>query len=227
MKNYRHTRSYENLQRGIFEGVGEYGIPELQPVARCDIENWISFNFAKTCEEPELHGVHFFIDDYQFERVWKDPDRYTQMLLRFKGVCTPDFSPYSDFPKAIQVYNHYRKHWVGRYWQEHGMLVIPTVTWSDPSTFEFCFDGEPKGGVVAVSSVSMFETDEFRQWLLLGYEEMMRRLSPRQIIWRGLVPEEFDEADRRRLVVIQQYTDRFDEMRRRKKAERSLLESTG
>lgn len=210
MNKYRSVRSYENLQKVIFEGVGEFGIPVLAPVRDCNIENWIGFNFARGCEDPRLHGVHFFVDDYQFERVWKDIERYTNMLLKFKGVCTPDFSPYADFPKAIQVYNHYRKHWVGAYWQRSGMLVVPTITWSDPSTLEFCFDGEPKDSVIAMSSVGMFKSEEYKKWLLIGYEEMMKRIFPRQILWRGKIPDEFDAVDRKRLVILPTFTDKWN-----------------
>ena len=33
MSNYRNRRNYENLERRIFDGVGEYGIPEIQPTS--------------------------------------------------------------------------------------------------------------------------------------------------------------------------------------------------
>ena len=211
MSKYRAVRSYENLQKVIFEGVGEYDIPALRPVRDCSIENWIGFNFAKGCEDPRMHGVHFFLDDYQFERIWKDPERYTDMLIKFGAVMTPDFSPYADFPKAIQIYNHYRKHWMGAYWQRNGMLVIPTITWSDPSTLEWCFDGEPRDSIVAMSSVGMFRTEELKRWLLTGYEEMMRRICPRRIIWRGLIPDEFDRTDRERLIVLPAFTEKWRE----------------
>lgn len=72
MATYRQQRNYENLNKAMFDGEGQYDIPALAP-AECDVENWISFNFAKGCEEPERHGVHFFIDDYQFNRVWTSP----------------------------------------------------------------------------------------------------------------------------------------------------------
>lgn len=133
---YRQCRNYENLNRRIFDGVGEFSIPALES-GLYTVDNWISFNYAKGCEEPEQHGIHFFIDDYQFMRLWKDPDRYLEMLRRFQVVCTPDFSTYTDFPKAIQVYNHYRKHWLGAYWQENGINVIPTISWSDDPVFAF------------------------------------------------------------------------------------------
>ena len=68
--SYRQQRDYENLNKAIFDGVGEYDIPVIEPDSP-QVDNWISFNYAKGCEEPEIHGIHFFIDDYQFVRVWK------------------------------------------------------------------------------------------------------------------------------------------------------------
>ena len=52
------------------------------------------------------------------------------MLREFRYVLSPDFSTYTEFPKAIQIYNHYRKHWVGAYLQEAGVNVIPTISLS-------------------------------------------------------------------------------------------------
>ena len=185
---YRQCRNYENLNRRIFDGVGEFNIPALES-GLFTVDNWISFNYAKGCEEPEQHGIHFFIDDYQFMRLWKDPDRYLEMLRRFQAVCTPDFSTYTDFPKAIQVYNHYRKHWLGAYWQENGINVIPTISWSDEDSFEWCFDGEPVGGMVAVSSVGTQGNRRATRLFELGYVEMKKRLAPAKIIMYGSVPE--------------------------------------
>lgn len=185
---YRQQRNYENLNKALYIGAGAYGIPVIDPV-RARADNWISFNFAKTCEEPELHGVHFFIDDYQFTRVWTQPDAYLNRLRQFQAVLTPDFSTYTDFPKAIQIYNHYRKHWLGRYWQDHGITVIPTISWSDHDSFEWCFDGEPVGGTVAVSSVGTQINPDAAGLFLDGYREMLRRLQPAEIILYGAVPD--------------------------------------
>ena len=187
MQVYRQQRNYENLNKRIFEGVGEYNIPVLKS-AVYEVENWISFNFARGCDEPERHGIHFFIDDYQFMRLWTNPDAYLDKLGQFQAVCTPDFSTYTDFPKAIQIYNHYRKHWLGAYWQEHGIKVIPTISWSDEESFDWCFDGEPVGGMVAVSSVGTQGSARAAQLFEAGYNEMKRRLQPAQIVMYGTVP---------------------------------------
>ena len=208
--SYREQRDYENLQRAYFQGEGEFDIPILGRTAETNCVNWIGWNFAKGCEEPEEHGVHFFVDDYQFVRLWRQPDLYLDMLSKFQAVCTPDFSPYSDFPKAIQVYNHYRKHWLGAYWQMHGITVIPTITWSSPDTLEWCFDGEPKNSVVAMSSVGMTTTQHRRKLLLDGYEEMIKRIDPVKVIWKGRIPEEL-EGDRDRIFHIPSFTDKWRE----------------
>ena len=185
---YKSQRNYENAQRAIYNGTGEYQIPEIEPTQYegCD---WIGFNYASTAKDREKEGVHFFLDDYQFIRLWTDPDRYIGMLQQFSYVMSPDFSMYTDFPKALQIYNHYRKHWLAAYWQEHGIRVIPTICWSDKDSFEWCFDGEPTHSVVAISSVGTQNSRERRQKFLDGYMEMVDRLQPTQIIFYGSVPE--------------------------------------
>ena len=185
---YRQGRNYENLNRVIFDGTGNYNIPRLRPI---DVvaNSFIGFNYAKSCKAPESKGVHFFIDDYQFVRLWTNPDAYLDLLRRFKCVCTPDFSTYTDFPKAIQIYNHYRKHWLGAFWQMYGINVIPTISWSDKASFDWCFDGEPVGGVVAVSSVGTQMNADARALFMAGYNEMLDRLTPSAILFYGAVPD--------------------------------------
>ncbi len=186
---YRQGRNYENLNKGIFEGAGVYDIPCLFS-ENSTADSFIGFNFAKTCKQPSDVGVHFFIDDYQFTRIWNNPDAYIDMLSEFKCVCTPDFSTYTDFPRAVQIYNHYRKHWLGAYWQANGIAVIPTISWSDKESFAWCFDGEPVGGTVAVSSVGTQLNKDSRKLFIDGYNEMLTRLQPSLIYFYGKVPNE-------------------------------------
>ena len=127
---------YLNLQERIFDGVGQYNIPEIKAVNNINVLKWIGFNYVKSDKSAADNiGVNFFLDDYQFERVWVNPNRYTEYLSAYGAVLSPDFSLYIDFPRAVQIYNHYRKHWLGAYWQEHGLNVIPTISWSDRISF--------------------------------------------------------------------------------------------
>lgn len=181
---------YENLQYSRFEGVGKYNIPQIKGTNRTDIKELVGFNYAKTLTDTVGKGIHFFLDDYQFLRIWREPDKYISILRKFDFVLSPDFSLYADFPVAMQIYNHYRKHWCGAYWESCGIEVIPTIGWSTPDSFDWCFDGEPVGGTVAVSAIGTQNNDLAKELFLQGYEEMIRRLSPETIIFYGDVPKE-------------------------------------
>ena len=98
---------------------------------------------------------------------------------------------------------------MGAYLQENGIHVIPTIGWSDESSFEWCFDGEPAHSIVAVSSVGTQKNKESKELFLRGYKEMVRRLEPETIIFYGKVPEECTEN----IVKIRSFQEKFNEAR--------------
>lgn len=185
---YKDKCNYENVTRAVFTGEGKYGIPIIE-ATKITSDKFIGFNEAISSKNTD-RGIHFFLDDYQFNRVWNNPDRYISVLKKYNCVMSPDFSLYSDFPIALQIYNHYRKHWLGAYWQLNGIEVIPTICWSDEESFEWCFDGEPQGGTVAVSSVGTQRNKQSKQLFINGYNEMIKRLQPETVIFYGNVPDE-------------------------------------
>lgn len=189
---YRQTRNYDNFQIGHFKGEGFYEMPVLYPgeLPAPDTE-WISFNFVRGDKEPEKHAVHFFIDDYQFERIWDSPYTYLEKLSKYRAVCTPDFSGYSDMPRAQQIWNQFRGMWMGAFWQYYGLNVIQTVGWSDlPEDDDWCFDGCAKRAPVAVSAIGTQNSKEKRDLFMRGYREMARRLEPSAIVFYGEVPKD-------------------------------------
>ena len=174
---------YLNLKCRIYQGKGKYNIPIIDAVYDITISKWVGFNYAKSEKNcKKTTGINFFVDDYQFERVWNSPERYVECLKQYGAVLSPDFSLYVDFPKAVQIFNHYRKHWLGSFWQENGICVIPTISWSDKSSYEWCFDGEPEGGIVAVSNVGCMNNKQARKHFMDGYNEMLIRLNPSKIL---------------------------------------------
>lgn len=176
---------YLNLQERLYPGVGPYDIPEIEPVKDLNVDSWIGFNYAKTypIKKRNKAGVNFFLDDYQFERCWNKPKVYIDYLKDFGALCSPDFSMFMNFPKAVCIFNHYRKHWLARYWQEYGITVIPTVGWMGPDSYDWCFDGEPKHGIVAVSNCGCMVREESKQLFRQGYEEMLKRLEPTEVLF--------------------------------------------
>ena len=181
-----------NLLTMAFDGVGEYRIPQIKPVTELYVKDWIGFNFVATTKKcRETTGVHFYIDDYQFERVWNQPWRYSKTFKEFGAIMSPDFSTYLDFPKAVRIFNHYRKHWCGAYWQEMGATIIPTIEWGLEEDYSWCFDGEPEGGIVAVSNVGIMRNKELRANYMRGYKEMLTRLQPKEVLMFGHIFDDY------------------------------------
>lgn len=174
--------NYLNLAKMNYKGVGDYGIPEIIGMKDFNLPKFKQFNYVLSGKVAANEGVSFFVDDYQFERVWNRPETYTKILKKYRCVLSPDFSMFTDFPKAVQIFNHYRKHWVARFWQDNGINVIPTIAWSDEESFEWCFDGEPTNSVVAVSTLGMWNKEKIRKAFIKGYEKMIEVLQPSKIL---------------------------------------------
>jgi len=163
--------------------VGFYQLPILkaEPFIPTDL---IGFNYAKTSDSKNT-GIHFFIDDYQFERIWNDPLDYVDILAEYECVLTPDFSLYMDMPMAMKIWNVYRARLIGQILQDRGVKVIPTLTWAEPDTFQFCFDGIEPGGTVATSTVGVMRDVAAQEIWKQGMTDAIKRIHPKNILLYG------------------------------------------
>lgn len=157
-------------------------VPELSDMSY-NICGLNTINSSKI--KPEEYCVHFYLEDYMFERVWNRPTVYVDKLKQFAAVMQPDFSLYTDMPIPMQQWNHYRKQWLAAYWQSNGIKVIPTICWSDEQSFDFCFEGVPKNSVVTTSYFGCAQKDEYWDLFLKGYMKMMETLEPELILLYG------------------------------------------
>lgn len=174
---YKRSYKVENFQKANFQHVGKYEIP-LTNKQEFDIDAEIKpFNFSKT---HRCDGVHFFIHDYQFQRIFDNIETYTEIFKKYKYVFTPDCSLYTNYPLALQIWQIYKKQFVGAFLQSEGVNIVNTVTWGDEKSFEFCFDGIEKGSFVGISDVGTS-----KESFLMGYHQMLRRIEPTQIILHG------------------------------------------
>jgi hypothetical protein len=165
---------------------GPGGYPELE-AADASPKRLIGFNYAKSIDARAKrgNGCHFFIDDYQFERCWSQPERAIEYLRGFSCVLTPDFSLYMDMPDPMMRWNRYRSQALGHWWQDQGLEVVPTLTWAGPESYEYCFDGIPRGGTVAVSTVGVKKDRDATAVWLDGMCEAMDRLEPSRVLLYG------------------------------------------
>ena len=136
------------------DGVAEIPILKKQDVDLSQVK-LIGYDKIKLGDKHNRDKmVHFFLDDYKFEALWRDPEPRIEKLRQYKAVLSPQYSVYTEMPSAIHMYNIFRSRWVGAYCQLRGIKVIPTVYWGRPQSYWFCFDGIEKGSIVALSTLS-------------------------------------------------------------------------
>ena len=187
---YKQSINIQNFQLAEFESEGSFDFPVIQGYENT-IEPCMFAGFGEKIADPQGYGCHFFLDDYRIQRVWNNPMRYIPMLRRYKFVLAPDFSLYIDYPKALCIYNKYRKNWCARFWQENGIAVIPSIRWMFEDSYQWCFDGEPKNSVVAVSTIGLCNEKSMMDMFINGYYQMLETLNPIQVLWFGkyILPE--------------------------------------
>ncbi len=160
---------------------GKYEFPLIKK-QDIDIDK-ISFlsyvNAKKNDNENKEKTIHFFTYDWKFEKVYKDANEEFEKLSQYYCLLSPDFSVFTNMPLALQIESVFKNRWCGAYWQSKGLKVIPTVSWGEEKSFDFCFDGIEEGAIVAVCT---YYRENCEEEFMLGYNEMLRKIKPSVVI---------------------------------------------
>ena len=201
----KNNFKWEYLEGARF--AGDYDMPELMPAHGLTPRFPVPFNAAATEKHADGKWVHFYIHDYQFERFWRDADRYLGVLKRFEGVISPDFSMLLNMPQAQQIWNCWRNKALTYYMQRNGINTIPNVGWSDASSYEWAFAGIPEDSVLAVTSQGcMGKNHVCKQSFVNGLHELARRKHPEKLVVYGEFPEEWRKRFPMPVVVLSSFS---------------------
>lgn len=186
----KKMRENSLFMRNTYKGQGRWNIPLVrkQEVDLTAI-SLIACSDTRSMDNMvnRSRGVHFFVDDYRFEGIYTHPERTLKKYGQYAFLLTPDFSTYADMDLWRQIESVAKNRWVGAYWQDNGLTVIPTISWSTPRSFDFCFDGVEKNGIVAISTLGCKRS---KLQFMRGYDTMLDKLTPQTIICFGdLLPE--------------------------------------
>lgn len=141
--------------------------------------------YPKTAKDNPDAYCHFFIDDYRFERVWSNPERYLEVLRHYAGAIMPNFSTYHIMPLPMQWWNMYRNRMLSYYWQENGIDVIPLLQCGDPRTYDYAYEGFPIGGTYAVMNNGLVQDKENLFYFLEALEIGVSAVKPDLLVAYG------------------------------------------
>lgn len=160
---------------------GKYEFPKLK---KQDIDiskiQFLSYVDAKLNDtENNDKTIHFFTYDWKFKKVYENAEEELEKLKQYKYLLTPDFSMFTNMPVALQIESVFKNRWCGAYWQSKGLKVIPTISWGDEKSFDFCFEGIEEGSVVAVCT---YYRENCEEEFMLGYNKMLEKIKPSAVI---------------------------------------------
>ncbi len=209
MHNVRDNYKFNLLNNAIL--VGEFNVPELEA---CNIIPKILIPFDKALKEKNTQDkfIHFYINDFQFDRVWNLPNNYIKLFKRYAGVIAPDFSMFVNVPKAFNIYQHYKKQCLAHYWQSLGINVIPSFGCVGVKSYSWCFDGLPNNSTIAISTVGV-EKEIF----LESIKELNKRLNPTTILVYGNNYPELEINYGKKIIRYESRTEHLHKIKKRSK----------
>lgn len=194
---------------------GFFEFPIIDPCHDC-VNELIAFS---KCISSKVYNywIHFYEDDYLFERLWRNPRKYLPILKRYNGVILPDWSLYRDMPLVMQLWNIYRSRAIGTWLQANGVKVIPNVRFGDRRTFKVCTDGLPKHSVIAVGTHGTLKNKIDHEIFIKGLDVVIKRLMPTAIVVYGACPDSIFQKYRDMGIEIYHFESDFGKAMRSKK----------
>lgn len=205
-----HTNSTRSGCKDVFNAfmvkTANYeGGLEMPRIKREEIIPNKLISFSKAVNGKDYNAwVHFFQDDFAFERIWRNPKKYLNILKKYNGVITPDFSLYRDMPLVMQAWNVYRSRAVGHWLQNNGVSVITNVRWGDERSFEFFCDGVPKEATIAIGTHGCIKNVVDRYFLVKAIDTIVEKLKPKVLVIYGSAPSYiFDKYKKQGIRIVQ------------------------
>lgn len=97
---------------------------------------------AERRQRTGISTYHFYVDDYRFSSLWKDPLKIVRAGV--KEVVEPNLSLFDSTPIAYGLQQIYKKRWLARFWQECGINVYADLNVSQ-KFYKYNILGIPKG----------------------------------------------------------------------------------
>lgn len=183
-RHFKKKATIGNLQLFNPSAVSLLEMPTIEPFSGKLPRFLVPFHQARRSASHQAF-IHFFIDDYSFECLWNNPERYLPLLKSFEGVIGTDFSQLGNMPFPQRVWNCYRNRLLGQWMQHNGINYIHNVTWSLPDSYDYSFDGLPIGSTIAINCAGIAGSPSSKYLWYKGYEEALSRLKPSAIVRYG------------------------------------------
>lgn len=165
--------------------VGKNELPEVKPYIGAIPKILTPYSMKRNGDKSG--AIHFFIDDYHFVGMylWGHLNRFTRGLSEYQSIIAPDYSIYLDQSRTLNLFQIYQNRVVTAIWQQMGLNVIPSVSWGNADSFEYCFDALPQQSVIAIGGMGNGHHKSMTELWEYGVRLTIERLHPVALIIYG------------------------------------------
>lgn len=139
--------------------------------------------------------AQFYTDDFHFDSVYTDPSKNTKKILNLQMPMSimPNYSITGDMPVALWVYATYRSFYVGRYFQEAGIQVIPDIQLGrDEEVIDLSLLGIPENAGVVAIQIQNTEHDETN----IRFQSRMLKEAEDRLHFKSIIVYGHTDADK-------------------------------
>lgn len=210
MLQKNHNFGIEYCSNAFFQG--KYGIPQIKKFTGSIPDSLITLDKINPLGSSTT-GIVSFAYDYVLDEIANKPEKYQETFSKYAFIAELDFSMKISDPLSLVIANTLRSHITAFYYQEHGCQVMPVMKWTSNASYEVCFDGYEKGGVVMVSTIGVIRDERSHIYFRNGFSEMLRRVSPDAVILYGETTDWIADIMPSQLDVHYFTHERFNRMR--------------
>lgn len=125
------------------ESDNEWGVPVLRLDRQVTRVPLPFVKWGSIARSSKMTGCyHFYTDDYKFLALWRNPEAILKSGCR--NVVEINFSTHTSYPKAITLFNTFRKRSISRLWQDLGVNVMVDMN-VEMKLMDINLLGVPKG----------------------------------------------------------------------------------
>jgi len=177
-------------------------------------EDVIPFNALMSYEGNDVF-CHCFVDDYQFNRLYRNFDKYIPYIQRTKAMASTDFSMYRDYSLEHQIWNCRKNRAVAYAMQKiKGLNMIPTAGFGGPDTWSWCFDGLPTRSSLAITTNGVRSDPEARRLFIGGVNALVFQKKPTALVICGEIDKWiYNKYQGLKIVRIPSFSEQWNERR--------------
>lgn len=128
--------------------------------------------------------ISLFTWDKSIETWWANPAYQTGKAINagIIAIVVPDFSIWNGGPRILQMYSVYRAQWMGRYFQEAGVKIIPRLEYFCDTAKDFSLMGIPKNAPILAMQMHTAIQEEDIPLLQDDLKEAIDILTPETLL---------------------------------------------